>query len=399
MTHAHFLIVADDLTGASDAGVHLAQGGYQTTVRFWGAVHREELVEGLVLDLDSRPLSPHEAASRIRDALRNVTADLLMVKIDSTLRGPIASQLDGALAASGRTHVVVAPALPGNGRTTVGGVQHADGIPVHLGAAGRDPRTPVTESHLPTLLSPAHGGDTAVLSRVDLASGTAVQEALRTVHWLIVDAETQQDLDDLVAQIPRPDRVLWVGTAGLAHALARAYPGSDSAEPPGLVSVGRGVLTVLGSLNDMARLQLEALLGDGVPGVRMDVSDPQMTLTKVLEALRQEGHAVLYSGAPDGHLGAATVAAALAAAVVGARHLVQALILTGGDTAVAVGRALGATGLHVSGEFEPGVPYGRLIGPLPLPVVTKAGGFGDAGTLLRVHHACLTSQHQRTSNV
>jgi uncharacterized protein YgbK (DUF1537 family) len=40
-------------------------------------------------------------------------------------------------------------------------------------------------------------------------------------------------------------------------------------------------------------------------------------------------------------------------------------------------------GIRLEGEVEPGVPVGSLIGPRTYRVVTKAGGFGDAGTLLR----------------
>ena len=57
------------------------------------------------------------------------------------------------------------------------------------------------------------------------------------------------------------------------------------------------------------------------------------------------------------------------------------LVLTGGDTAVRVARALGATGILLEGEIEAGVPNGTLIGPRPYRVVTKAGGFGGSDTL------------------
>nr|MDA8217235.1 hypothetical protein [Dehalococcoidales bacterium] len=55
------------------------------------------------------------------------------------------------------------------------------------------------------------------------------------------------------------------------------------------------------------------------------------------------------------------------------------MVLTGGDTAVALCKALGVGALAIEGEVEPGVPYGRLLeGPLAgLLVVTKAGGFGS----------------------
>lgn len=62
-------------------------------------------------------------------------------------------------------------------------------------------------------------------------------------------------------------------------------------------------------------------------------------------------------------------------------NLFDALILTGGDTAVRVASALGATGITLEREVEPGVPVGSLIGPRSYRVVTKAGGFGSPDTL------------------
>ena len=60
-----------------------------------------------------------------------------------------------------------------------------------------------------------------------------------------------------------------------------------------------------------------------------------------------------------------------------------AILLTGGETAIAVLRALGAGGLRLTGELEPGLALGTLAGgPFDgLVVMTKAGGFGDADTL------------------
>ena len=77
------------------------------------------------------------------------------------------------------------------------------------------------------------------------------------------------------------------------------------------------------------------------------------------------------------------VSAALAEVVarLSGEDLFDALVLTGGDTAVRVARALGATGIQLEGEVEAGVPVGTLVGPRPYRVVTKAGGFGDPDTL------------------
>ncbi|GAC1558288.1 MAG: hypothetical protein NVS2B9_20500 [Myxococcales bacterium] len=48
---------------------------------------------------------------------------------------------------------------------------------------------------------------------------------------------------------------------------------------------------------------------------------------------------------------------------------------------------MGARGIHLAGEVEPGVPLGILEAPRPLPIVTKAGSFGDAATLSRCRAA------------
>ena len=66
--------------------------------------------------------------------------------------------------------------------------------------------------------------------------------------------------------------------------------------------------------------------------------------------------------------------------------LFDALVLTGGDTAVHVSRKLGAQGIMLEGEIESGVAVGTLIGAHPYRVITKAGGFGGPGTLLYALH-------------
>lgn len=63
---------------------------------------------------------------------------------------------------------------------------------------------------------------------------------------------------------------------------------------------------------------------------------------------------------------------------------VDGLVLTGGETAAAVFRAIGCSSFDLGGEVLPGVVWGYLADGTyaGLPVVTKAGGFGDENTLL-----------------
>ena len=55
------------------------------------------------------------------------------------------------------------------------------------------------------------------------------------------------------------------------------------------------------------------------------------------------------------------------------------MVVTGGETAIALWKALGAEGLELLGAPRPGLALGRLRIPRrpALPLLTKAGGFGE----------------------
>ena len=68
------------------------------------------------------------------------------------------------------------------------------------------------------------------------------------------------------------------------------------------------------------------------------------------------------------------------------RHNFRGLILIGGDTSIKIMNALGAKAVRTQGELLPGIPSGRIIGGIcdGMRVVTKAGGFGDRCTLVKI---------------
>jgi uncharacterized protein YgbK (DUF1537 family) len=61
-----------------------------------------------------------------------------------------------------------------------------------------------------------------------------------------------------------------------------------------------------------------------------------------------------------------------------------ALVVTGGETALHVFGAMGATAIHVTGEALPGIPLGVLELPqAQIAIATKSGGFGAPDALLK----------------
>jgi uncharacterized protein YgbK (DUF1537 family) len=380
-------IIADDLTGAADTGVQLARAGYRTAVAFRGApVPPAEDLDAVALDTDSRAMPAGFAAKRVMETARTVRdAPIVYKKLDSTLRGPIAAELVAALGASGRERAVVAPAFPSAERTTLEGVQLVRGVPVHETEAKSDPRTPVREGHLPTLLSAAFPSVLS-LSAEDLADPAAVRRTLGSAACVVADAARDEDLEALVRAVPDPHEVLWAGSAGLAVALGVVYPGpraDTTSSPP---TPARKVLVVVGSLSGVTRRQLRSLEEQGCAAVPVGIgrTDATEALRLARAALSGGACAAVHSAESRDASDAGTVVGALAE-VVGAlseEGLFDALVLTGGDTAVGVARRLGAVGIKLEGEVESGIPVGTLIGPSPYRVVTKAGAFGEQGTLV-----------------
>ena len=381
-------IIADDLTGAADTGVQLARAGYRTAVAFRDTpIPPAEVLDAVVLDTDSRAMPDGFAAKRVLETVRAVRyARIVYKKLDSTLRGPIAAELSAALGASGRDRAVVAPAFPAAGRTTVDGVQLVRGVPVHETEARDDPRTPVREGHVPTLLAAAFSSVVSLSAR-DLADPATVRRTLEGAECVVADAARDEDLEALVRAVPDPYEVLWAGSAGLAIALGRMYPGPSAGTTALPAAPARKVLVVVGSLSVVAREQLRSLEEHGWPAVPVAAGQTGVegeALGIVREALSREACVAVHS-AENREASDAGAFVGTLAEVVGAlseEGLFDALVLTGGDTAVGVARRLGAVGIRLEGEVEPGIPVGTLIGSSPYRVVTKAGAFGEPGTLV-----------------
>lgn len=184
-------LIADDLTGACDSALpFLAKGPVR--VGIWPHMPDGELACAAV-STESRDEAAAVAYDRSRHAGAKLRCDLVYRKLDSLLRGNPVADVAGVLDATGALLCVVAPALPGEGRTTTGGVQ----------------RWPCGEAHLSSLFAPLAG-------RVELR-----------------DATTDGDLDRIAREVlARGDRLV-AGTAGLAAALARAMGlGAPPAVPP-----------------------------------------------------------------------------------------------------------------------------------------------------------------------
>src|SRR4051794_15539539 len=142
------LVLADDLTGALEAGAAFAQRGIKGQVALLKAPRTSSRV--LVVDTETRHLSHKDAARRVENIAKSENARLIYKKTDSTLRGNIRAELE-ALSLLGP--VLYVPAYPQLGRTLRDGCLLVHGIPVEHTPFALDPLHPVRNGNIAVLLA------------------------------------------------------------------------------------------------------------------------------------------------------------------------------------------------------------------------------------------------------
>lgn len=387
-------IIADDLTGAGDSAVQFVRCGWETQLYVGGSEDAFALgdmqAEVVSVNSNSRAMAPQAAAEAVAREMQTFrTHDVRHVfkKVDSTLRGAFAAEIEAARQEWHEDAIaVVCPAYPDTGRTLEQGVLLVNGKPVTETSAGSDPVTPVMESNVPALLgcaliSPAADESAQSLARKIAGSGPIV----------VVDAASNTDLKRLAKAIVLVgERALPVGAGGLAMAMAAAWAGNNIS--------GEIVLAVVTSQHSATRSQVDALQEQGAtiltpdPEILSDDARWQQWREETLAqgpSLPQDSHVVVLLApvAQTPGLSSATVAHRLGqfALEIVRTGRVRGLIATGGDGAEQVMSALEATGIRLIDEVSGGVPLGTLIGGDydGMPIVTKAGGFGEQNVLIQ----------------
>ncbi|MDP9350466.1 MAG: hypothetical protein M3P51_02835 [Chloroflexota bacterium] len=403
-------VIADDLTGASDTGVQLARRGADVRVRLSLSGRGATLPPNIVvLDTDTRAVLAAAAYETVSEATRTLRAEgytRLYKKLDSTLRGNVGAELDAVLDAGGYGAVLVAPAFPNTGRTTVGGRHLLHGTPVSETHLARDPVFPVRESHISHLLREQSRRGTGLVELATVRAGWGVilervaQLRAASSKLIILDAKTGADLRAIAqAAVALRDEVCCAGSAGLAEALADEWLPAG-AEPRVPVRFGGGpVLVVSGSASEVTREQVRVCVAR--PDTTSIMLDPALGSEEAERCGAEAGEALAcgrdailslrvqepggVTSGTDSHRIVDMLGRAAVRAIVTARP--GGLVLTGGDTARAVCQHIGAHSIRLLAELEPGVPLGELDDVEHLPVVTKAGAFGTPNTLSRALQA------------
>ncbi|MBR1814517.1 MAG: four-carbon acid sugar kinase family protein [Lachnospiraceae bacterium] len=394
----HYLIIADDFTGANDTGVQMCRRGLLTSVIFAGKAIPEES-GSVVIDTESRGMTPEEAAKVTAGAAKSVdfaSYDYVIKKVDSTLRGNVAEESKAVDDAYGSELVIFAPALPALGRTTEGGIHKLNGVRLTETEIAKDPRKPVREDNLQKILQKVYQEAVTYVSLDQVRKKEFPFDAGRV---FVFDAKTDVDLRTIISAAKKTGKkVLWIGTAAIADNIMEL-------ENPTLPALG-----IVASVSAVTNRQLH-MAEENTTLVQIPVHhilDGSVTLKpyvdQVVEALGRGEDTILLSSSSYDRAEMDKSAEAgkklgmeiwevsafvqkmmgQAALEILSRADVSGVFATGGDTAMGLMSYLESDGSTILSEITVGLPMMKLVGGKKdgLKVVTKAGAFGEEDAIL-----------------
>lgn len=418
-------VIADDLTGANDTAVQFAKHQIKSRVRLDFSPQKllQETADVMVIDTDSRNVDAAEAYSRVKkvceilcdSGIRNIYK-----KVDSTLRGNLGAEIAAVSDVFQPEIVVIAPAFPSHNRVTIGGYHLLNNLPIELTEIAHAPKTPVTESRIVNLLTKQRNTPIGSISLHTVMAGTeAIKQAVdecsaQGKKWIVFDAVLDEHLQAIVQSMNSETRVLWVGSAGLAEQLPDFYEWSPKQQNSFLAESGPA-LVVAGSVSKVTQEQIGTVLKQGELGlVKINVvnllksRDEEIShcISQVKNFLAQEQDVLIASAVCDRDVADALLygqkegidgnsvseQTAVALGKIVAQSIdrpLAGMVLTGGDTAIHICRALEAEAMEVLTEVAVGIPLCRLVGGRcnEMMVVTKAGAFGDPDSFVTAMRA------------
>ena len=129
---------------------------------------------------------------------------------------------------------VIIPAFPQEGRTTIGGYHLLKGIPIERTEYARDPRFPIYESHIPTILrSELQNQQDEIVDLIELktvikGAGPILKKMNELIEngvkLIVVDAISVTDIEQVVLAMEKSShKILPCGSAGCAQVLGNIW--------------------------------------------------------------------------------------------------------------------------------------------------------------------------------
>ena len=296
-------IIADDLTGANDTALQFHKRGANTKILLDSecAPKIKAGTEVWALSSESRNVPAEVAVSRVERAVNtfveNFNFDYYYKKIDSTLRGHIALETLTMLNILDYDAAIIIPAFPQEGRITVGGYHMCKGVPIGKTEIAIDPHSPITESHVPSLLKSQLGESVSdIVGTLDLRTvlnGAGpilmkINELINEGKQLIVaDAVSLTDIEQIALAINKCEKkILPTGTAATAQVLSKYWLAGLEKETVEVSTGKKPIFIVSGTATQITANQIQKLeQSDDFENINFIALEANKILEGVNEAL------------------------------------------------------------------------------------------------------------------
>ena len=415
-------IIADDLTGANDTALQFNLSGANTQILFDYAQAPEGALNTQVwaISTETRNAQKDDAIPVVRGAVKildeKLNAEYYYKKIDSTIRGNIGPEAMTILNELDMDACVVVPAFPAEGRTTVGGYHLLNGVPIDRTEMARDPKSPVKESHIPSLLASQVGSSDIVgsITLKTVTKGAAPilielqQQIAKGKKLIVVDAVSTTDIEQIALAIEKSTcKILPCGAAAMAKAFADIWLPESEYQHIAKTIPDNPVFVVSGSATTLARSQIDKLIqsddfdpyvldltlesvstqnfDDIVDRIVKQLIKSRLVIvnftTKEAAMAKNLEYAHNNGVNPDDIPSIVTdYLARLAKDVVAIQDVI--LVTVGGETSYKVCSAIGSSNLQVIDEAESAIPL--CLDFNARWIITKSGNLGTSSTLVNI---------------
>jgi len=412
------LIIADDFTGALDAGVHFSKCGVSTLVTLdkeqdFSSV--DDAIEVISIDAETRHIQPGEAYSIVFNiAQRACSAGIKYIykKVDSTLRGNIGSEISAVMDATRNQIFYFAPAFPQNMRTTLNGKQYVNGQLISETDFSKDPFNPVQTSDITEIIHEQADLNVIKISTDKRTAAVSKTYVDRTVF--VFDAVTIEDLSAAGCTLPMDRKCVTLGgSAGFASILNEFI--CFHKNKPNFDMISGSPLFIVGSVNQISLDQVAYAKISGYPSIYLTVEqkmndhyyenkESEELIDIISNHLKSEEVCIISTVSSLDQLALADQYAEklnIKADEIAGRimsnigRLVEKLLINsvtatlvvfGGDTLLGIADHIGCKDIIPIDEIAPGIVLSyATCSDRKMLLVTKAGGFGSTDIITKIN--------------
>jgi D-threonate/D-erythronate kinase len=230
-------VIADDFTGAAEiGGIGLRHG---LSVVIATELINEPNADLLVVATDTRSLPEKEAARITLDLTRELMKlkpDFIYKKIDSALRGNIASEISAQMAEMNKKRAIVIAANPVFKRIIHGGIYSIEGIPLNETNFSSDPEYPAKSALVKDIIGK---------KKYEVFTGLTPFDVLPGEGLIAGDVNNFGDLESWACRID--DNTLAAGASGFFNAVLSHKKLNKNHSQPNNWTFGENALYILGS--------------------------------------------------------------------------------------------------------------------------------------------------------